>query len=130
MSFRTTRLDDQFALRTEDVLAQDSQAAVVFAALFVTALFQPLRARMQTLVDRRFYRRKYDAQRTLASFSATVRDEVELDNLAVRLVDVARETVQPTLAFLWLRPTADRRKPISSQLATTVSGRGRGTTGR
>ena len=106
-------------------LTQGSELGVIGSTLAVFALFQPARGRIQGFVDSRFYRRKYDAERTLASFGASLRHEVELDNLTVRLVDVARETVQPTLAFLWLRPTADRRKPISSQLAATVSGRRR-----
>ncbi len=86
-------------------ITQGSEVGVIGSTLLVTALFLPARDRIQRFVDRRFYRQKYNAQRTLASFGATVRNEVGLDNLAVRLVDVARETVQPTQAFLWLRAT-------------------------
>jgi hypothetical protein len=89
---------------------QESQAAVVLAALVVTALFQPLRARMQVLVDRRFYRRKYDATRTLEQFASQIRDEVELDQLTAGLVAVVRETMQPTHASLWLRSPRSKQR--------------------
>jgi hypothetical protein len=85
---------------------QESEAAVVLAALVVTALYQPLRAHVQILVDRRFYRRKYDASQTLERFALQLREEVELDRLATGLVGVVRDTMQPAHAFLWLRPTA------------------------
>ena len=86
------------------ITGQESQAAVVLAALVVTALFQPLRTRMQTLVDRRFYRTRYDASRTLQRFAGQVRDEVELDRLTQGLVAVVSETMQPAHTSLWLRP--------------------------
>jgi hypothetical protein len=86
---------------------QESQFAVVLAALLVTAVFQPLRARVQTLVDRRFYRRKYDSGRTLERFAGRVRDQVELDHLVTGLVEVAHDTMQPTHVSLWLRPRVD-----------------------
>ena len=71
--------------------------------LAIAALFSPLRRRVQDFIDRRFYRRKYDAARVLAEFGATARDEVELDKLAGRLVEVVRETMQPERVGLWLR---------------------------
>jgi hypothetical protein len=86
------------------VTGQESQAAVVLAALVVTALFQPLRVGVQTFVDRRFYRAKYDASHTLQRFANQVRDEVELDRLTQSLVAVVSETMQPTHTSLWLRP--------------------------
>jgi hypothetical protein len=88
---------------------QESQAAVVLAALVVTALFQPLRARVQIVVDRHFYRRKYDTAQTLERFASQVRDKFELDQLTTELVAVVRETMQPSHASLWLPPPHDAR---------------------
>ena len=81
----------------------DSTIAIVVSTLAIAALFQPLRARIQRTVDHRFYRQKYDAAKTLAAFSSTLRDEIDLDELEVRLVDIVDETMQPTSVSLWLR---------------------------
>jgi divalent metal cation (Fe/Co/Zn/Cd) transporter len=95
-------------------ISQDNSIAIVISTLAIAALFQPLRACIQRIIDRRFYRSKYNAAKIIEAFSATLRTEVDLNQLSAHLVSVVEETMQPSSISLWLRQP-ERRTSLWDQ---------------
>src|SRR5438128_675398 len=103
------------------IISQDSSVAIVISTLAIAALFQPLRKRIQRIIDRRFYRSKYDAAKTVAAFNTTLRQEVDLDQLREQLVAVVQETMQPSHISLWLREP-DQSRERNTRLLPKIDG--------
>ncbi len=104
------------------LFGRSSSLAVAAATLTIAAAFQPARRRIQAAVDRRFNRRRYDAARTIAAFSARLREEIDLDSLSAELLGVVDQTMEPTNATLWLRPSPDRMvEPLNRPAAGSTA---------
>jgi hypothetical protein len=116
------------------LLGRNSSLVVAGATLVMAALFQPARRRVQQVVDRRFNRRRYDAARTIQAFSARLRQEIDLDTLTAELLAVVDQTVEPTRASLWLRPSVGLPRPVRTasgkvRAGASATGAGRGAPG-
>jgi hypothetical protein len=108
------------------LLGRDSRLVVAVATLAVAAAFQPARRRVQLAVDRRFNRRRYDAARTIEAFSTRLRAQVDLETLTAELLAVVNQTMEPTSASLWLRPTPVGGRALRPTSGPTALGPSRG----
>jgi hypothetical protein len=106
------------SLLSNITLIRGNQLAIVASTFLIGGLFKPLHDRTRTMIDRRFYRRKYDAARTVAAFSATIRDEVDLNQLCSKLMAVVEETIQPAYVSLWLIPPKRPSEKLTGTLPT------------
>jgi hypothetical protein len=93
----------------------NSPVVTVITTLGIAALFNPLRIRVQDFIDRRFYRRKYDAEQTLAQFAETARDEVDMEKLTAALLGVVEKTVQPEQLSIWINPMTKHHRPFDGK---------------
>jgi serine phosphatase RsbU (regulator of sigma subunit)/anti-sigma regulatory factor (Ser/Thr protein kinase) len=100
------RVGNQVVVQISGNAPFTSQASIVISTLIVVALFNPLRERIQAFIDRCFYRSRYDAARVIAEFTATLREEIDLDQLSARLIEIVRKTLLPSEISLWLREPA------------------------
>jgi hypothetical protein len=100
------------AILAAGIINQNNNFAIVVSTLAIAALFQPLRHRVQAIIDRRFYRRKYNAAKIVEAFSATLRNEVDLNLLREHLITVEQDTMQPAHVSLWLRQPTSKTTPF------------------